>query len=90
MANVFVHLLPNLKYYDFYYFLGYVFLFILVSVCSPIIIVQVKEAIHNSEDLNGQGGEEHVEGDGGQTVLLQEGHQEAKAKKDHHVHVLEH
>ena len=52
--------------------------------------MKVEEAIYDGEDLDGQGGEKHVEGDGGQTVLLQEGHQEAKAEEDHHVDVLEH
>ena len=46
---------------------------------------------HLDEDvpLDAEGGNEHVEGEGGEAVLLQEGHQEAETNEDHHVHVLE-
>ena len=40
--------------------------------------------------LDGYDCDEHVEGDGGEAVLLEEGHEEAEADEDHHVHVLEH
>ena len=40
--------------------------------------------------LDGDDGDEHVERDGGEAVLLEEGHEEAEPDEDHHVHVLEH
>ena len=40
--------------------------------------------------LDGDDCDEHVERDGGEAVLLQEGHEEAEPDEDHHVHVLEH
>ena len=55
-----------------------------------VLTVEVEEAVDEGEDLDGEGGADHVEGDGGQAVLLQEGHQETKTNEDHHVDVLEH
>ena len=52
--------------------------------------MEVEEAVDEGEDLDGEGGADHVEGDGGQAVLLQEGHQETNTSKYHHVNVLEH
>ena len=49
----------------------------------------MEEAVDEGEDLDGQGGADHVEGDGGESVLLQERHQKTEANKDHHVDVLE-
>ena len=48
------------------------------------------QVVHAAAVVNLQLVQKHVEGDGGRTVLLQEGHQEAKAEEDHHMHVLEH
>ena len=39
--------------------------------------------------LDAECGNEHVEGQGGEAVLLQECHQEAETNEDHDVHVLE-
>ena len=55
-----------------------------------VLTVKVEEAVDEGEDLDGEGGADHVEGDGGQTVLLQESHQETKTNEDHHMDVLKH
>ena len=52
--------------------------------------LRVEEAIDESVDLDGEGGTDHVEGHGGEAVLLEEGHEEAEPDEDHHVHVLKH
>ena len=52
--------------------------------------MEVEEAVDEGEDLDGEGGADHVEGDRGQSVLLEESHQETKTNEDHHVDVLEH
>ena len=52
--------------------------------------LRVEEAIDESVDLDGEGGTDHVEGHGGEAVLLQESHQEAKTNEYHDVDVLEH
>ena len=46
--------------------------------------------VNHFESLDGDDGDEHVERDGGEAVLLEEGHEEAEPDEDHHVHVLEH
>jgi hypothetical protein len=43
-----------------------------------------------SRHLKANGRAHHVEGDGAEAVLLQEGHEEAEADEDHDVHILEH
>ena len=52
--------------------------------------MEVEEAVDEGEDLDGEGRADQVEGDGGEAVLLQEGHQETKTDEDHHMDVLEH
>ena len=52
--------------------------------------MEVEEAVDEGEDLDGEGRADQVEGDGGEAVLLQEGHQESKTDKDHDVDILEH
>ena len=52
--------------------------------------MEVEEAVDEGEDLDGEGGADHVEGDRGESVLLEESHQETKTNEDHHVDVLEH
>ena len=63
-----------------------------MSVCTHlrILAVEMKEAVDEREDLDGEGRADHVEGDSGQSVLLEERHQEAEANEDHHVDVLKH
>ena len=46
--------------------------------------------VSHFESLDGDDGDEHVEGDGGEAVLLEEGHEEADTSEDHDVDVLEH
>ena len=50
----------------------------------------MEEAIDESVDLDGEGGTDHVEGHGGEAVLLEEGHEEADTSEDHDVDILEH
>ena len=38
-----------------------------------ILAVEVKESVHDCEDLDSEGGAHEVQGDRGQTVTLQEG-----------------
>ena len=52
--------------------------------------MEVEEAVDEGEDLDGEGRADQVEGDGGEAVLLQESHQEAKTNEYHDVDVLEH
>lgn len=49
----------------------------------------MEEALHECGPLQGEGGDQEVESHAAETVALQEGHEEAKANKDHHVHILE-
>ena len=55
-----------------------------------VVAPRVEEAVDESEDLDGEGGAYHVEGDRGEAVLLEEGHEEADTSEDHDVDVLEH
>ena len=52
--------------------------------------MQMEEAVDESEDLDGERRADHVEGHGGEAVLLEEGHEEADASEDHDVDILEH
>ena len=52
--------------------------------------MKVEEAVHQSEHLDGESRADHVEGHGGEAVILQESHQEAKTNEYHDVDVLEH
>ena len=52
--------------------------------------MQVEEAVDEGENLDGESGADHVDRDGGEAVLLEEGHEEAEANEDHDVDVLEH
>ena len=56
----------------------------------PVLVVKVEEADDERGPLDADDGDEHVERHRGQTVLLQERHEEPEADEDHHVHVLEH
>lgn len=49
----------------------------------------VEEALHECGPLQCEGGDQEVEAHTAEAVALQEGHEEAKANEDHHVHVLE-
>ena len=55
-----------------------------------VLAVKVEEAVHQSEHLDGESSADHVKGHGGEAVLLQESHQEAKTNEYHDVDVLEH
>lgn len=49
----------------------------------------VEEALHECGPLQRKGCDQEVESHTAEAVALQEGHEEAKANEDHHVHVLE-
>lgn len=49
----------------------------------------VEEALHERGPLQGEGCDQEVEAHAAEAVALQEGHEEAEADEDHHVHVLE-
>ena len=49
----------------------------------------VEEALHERGPLQGEGCDQEVEADAAEAVALQEGHEEAEADEDHHVHILE-
>ncbi|TNN37584.1 hypothetical protein EYF80_052257 [Liparis tanakae] len=49
----------------------------------------VEEALHERGPLQGEGRHQEVEAHAAEAVALQEGHEEAEADEDHHVHVLE-
>ena len=53
-------------------------------------VLQVEPAANEQSPLEHVGGNEEVEGDAAESVLLQEGHQEAEADKHHAVDVHEH
>lgn len=49
----------------------------------------MEEALHECGPLQREGGDQEVEAHAAEAVALQEGHEEAEANEDHHVHVLE-
>ena len=62
----------------------------MVSIFLTNIIVRVEEPTDQDGPLDAEGGDHHVQGDSGQPVLLQEGHQESKPNENHHMDILEH
>ena len=61
--------------------------------CYPYCVVSIlKSAGPKAEDaeLGDDDGDHDGEGDGGVAVVLEEGHQEAKARKEHDVDVDDH
>ena len=62
----------------------------MVPVLGGVGAAGVEEPVDQHGPLDGGGGAHHVEGHGGEAVLLQEGHQEPDADEDHRVDVLEH
>ena len=54
------------------------------------LVVDVEEAGEEDDPLRDEGRDHHGEGDGGEAVALQEGHQEAEAGEQHHVDVHDH
>lgn len=49
----------------------------------------MEEALHECGPLQSEGSDQEVESHAAETVALQEGHEEAEANEDHHVHILE-
>lgn len=49
----------------------------------------MEEALHECGPLQREGGDQEVEAHAAEAVALQEGHEEAEANEDHHMHVLE-
>lgn len=49
----------------------------------------MEKALHECGPLQGKGCNQEVEADAAEAVALQEGHEEAEADEDHHVHILE-
>lgn len=52
-------------------------------------VQRVKPALHQQRPLDAKCCDEEVEAHSAEAVALQEGHEEAEAHKDHHMHVLE-
>ena len=57
---------------------------------GELALMQMQHATEQHGPLDHKRGNEHVEADAAVAVLAQEGHEEAEADEDHHVHVLEH
>lgn len=53
------------------------------------ILKRVEPALHQESPLDPKSSQEEVEADSSKAVALKEGHEEAKAHKNHHVHILE-
>lgn len=49
----------------------------------------MEPALHQQRPLEAEGCNEEVETHGTEAMSLQEGHQETKANKDHHMDILE-
>lgn len=49
----------------------------------------VKETLHESSPLQGEGSDQEVEAHAAEAVALKKGHEEAETNEDHHMHVLE-
>lgn len=49
----------------------------------------VEKALHERGPLQGEWCDKEVEAHAAEAIALQEGHKEAEADEDHHVHILE-
>lgn len=53
------------------------------------VVHAMEEALHERGPLQGKGCDQEVEAHTAEAVALQEGHEEAEANEDHHMHILE-
>lgn len=49
----------------------------------------MEEALHERGPLQRESSNQEVESHATETIALQEGHEEAEANEDHHMHILE-
>ena len=60
-----------------------------IHIDEDLSIVKVKEASHETSPLDDKWSNEEIEAQTAEAVSPHEGHQEAKANKHHHMHILE-
>lgn len=53
------------------------------------VLERVEPALHQESPLDPKGSKEEIETHSSESIALEEGHEEAKAHKDHHMDILE-
>lgn len=56
---------------------------------SGAVVQRVEPALHEQSPLDSESSDQEVESYAAEAVTFQEGHEETKTNKDHHMHILE-